>query len=187
MSSSATVPAPEAEPRRPVAVVAAAGLMLAVAVTYLVASVLALVTLNKVIGAARYDDFDDGTRHTITTIKATMVVTVVVYVAIAVTLLVLAARNLRGRKGARLGTWVIAGLFLVCALCGSIGNGSATAGMISQDSTLISEVYPSWYIPVTITLDVVLVLLYAGIIVLLALPGSNRYFRFEKLPPLVRR
>jgi hypothetical protein len=178
------------DPRRPVTVIAAAGTTIAVAITYLIACALTFTALQKVIGATgdEYEQFDAGERGTITTIKATMVVSIVVYLAITIALLVLAVGNLRGRKGARVGTWVLAGLFLLCALCGSIGNGSATAGFIDQDPNKVlvaGDLYPSWYTPGTIALDVVLTVLYAVLITLLALPASNRFFKVERLPPRI--
>lgn len=169
--------------------IAAAGLAVAVAITYLVACALTLTALEKVIGATRdeLEQYDVGQRGTITTMKATMVISIVVYVAITIALLVLAVGNLRGRKGARVGTWVLAGLFLLCALCGSIGNGGVTSGLIGQDAsnTALGDLYPSWYVPTTIALDVVLTVLYAGLITVLALPASNRFFAFERLPPRI--
>jgi hypothetical protein len=109
-------------------------------------------------------------------------------VAITIALLVLAIGNLRGRKGARVGTWVLGGLFLLCALCGSIGNGGVTSGLIGQDPNKVlvaGNLYPSWYAPTTIALDVMLTVLYAAVITLLALPASNRFFKVVRLPPRV--
>lgn len=178
--TSAAAPAEDDESKRPATVTVAAGLMVVVAVIYLVVSAVALTSFGRItsaIGGAagRFDDSTGG----ISTFRVSLVVTVVVDVAVAITLVLLAVGNLRRRRGARAGTRVIAGLFLLCALCGSIGNGTAASGGtdLGPDNALLrGELLPSWYTPTMIALDVLLMVLLAGVIVLLALAPSNRYF-----------
>jgi hypothetical protein len=167
-------------------VTAAAGLMVTVAVVYLAAIAMSVVTLTKVMSATSQELQQAGgdASAAATTIKATVGVTLVFELLVTVGLMLLAVGNLRGRNGTRIATFVVSGLFLLCAVCGSIGNAGVAASLPGQDQTqtqLTQQLYPSWYIPATIALDIVLTLLYIGIIILLAVPASNRFFK--KQPP----
>jgi hypothetical protein len=172
---------------RPATVTAAAGLMVTVAVVYLAAIAMSIVALTKVMSATSQEVQQAGGSATTaaTTIKVTVGVTLVFELIVTVGLMLLAVGNLRGRNGTRITTFVVSGLFLLCAVCGSIGNAGVAASMTGQGESqtqLTQQLYPSWYIPATIALDIVLTLLYVGIIILLAVPASNRFFKKQPAP-----
>jgi hypothetical protein len=161
--------------------------MVTVAVVYLAAIAMSIVALTKVMSATSQEVQQAGGSATTaaTTIKVTVGVTLVFELIVTVGLMLLAVGNLRGRNGTRITTFVVSGLFLLCAVCGSIGNAGVAASMTGQGESqtqLTQQLYPSWYIPATIALDVVLTLLYVGIIILLAVPASNRFFKKQPAP-----
>ena len=186
-NSSWSVPPPAPAGRtRPTTVTAAAGLMVTVAVVYLASIAIAIVVLTKIMSATSQSIQQAGgdASTAATTIKITLGVTLGLELIVTVGLMLLAVGNLRGRNGARITTFVVTGLFLLCSVCGSAGNASMAAslsGTGSSQTQLTQQFYPSWYIPTTIALNVVLSLLYIGIIILLAVPASNRFFK--KQPP----
>lgn len=118
--------------------------------------------------------------------------------ALAVSLL--GVFNAKGKNGARVTTWVLAGLGLLCSVCGSIGGAfnSVTGGTTGTTggSDALTEAteramaeLPGWYYPATLAFAIINLLLYLAIIILLAVPASNDYFRKPKsdvdvmLPP----
>jgi len=112
----------------------------------------------------------------------------VVQLLIAVGLVVLAVLNNQGRNGARITTWVVAGIGLCCA--GLNLGGSATSGMNTSSSgdlpdpkvvqDRLDAALPSWSEPLNLTLSVLAFLALLGAIILLALPASNQFFRKQQ-------
>ncbi|MBL7260716.1 hypothetical protein [Paractinoplanes lichenicola] len=92
----------------------------------------------------------------------------------------------RGKNAARIVTWVIGGISLCClgsslgstALVGGMDAGGTTGGP-SQDEVQrrLNDAMPSWYTPSTTTLAVAGLLAILTIVILLALPASNVFFR----------
>lgn len=104
-------------------------------------------------------------------------------------LAVLAAFINRGRNGARITTWVLGGVLLCCTGFGVVGNalsssmtGGGTAGGPDPKELerRLNDELPSWYGPVTTTTAIITLLALIGVIVLLALPPSNEFFRKPK-------
>ncbi|ADD46037.1 hypothetical protein [Stackebrandtia nassauensis] len=105
--------------------------------------------------------------------------------------------NLKGKNGARITTWVLAGLGLLCGVCGSISGAANSLG--GNSSTANDELtkameralgdVPAWYNISNLAVTVLDVILYLAIIILLAIPASNDFFRKPKnnvdvmLPP----
>ena len=95
---------------------------------------------------------------------------------------VLAIFNLRGVNGTRIATWVLLGLGIAGGLCGGIALGGLQATLsslssVNQRTVSVDSIVPGWYygwgylnVVVTIALD-------ATVIVLLARPAANAYFR----------
>ena len=110
----------------------------------------------------------------------------VIALIVAVGLVVLGFLNMRGKNPARIVTWVLGGLFLLC--CG-IGQAFGAAGnAMSTDSTgnvpdqadvqaKIDAAMPGWYSPVSTLLGVIPILLVLVALILLALPASNAFFK----------
>ncbi len=107
----------------------------------------------------------------------------------AIGYLLLAVFDGRGKNGARITTWVIAGLAACCGVFGLLGNAASsalTANVDSSDASLpdpqdiqrqLEAALPSWYQPATLTLGVITLLAVIAVIILLALPPSNEFFR----------
>jgi hypothetical protein len=97
----------------------------------------------------------------------------------------------RGSNPARITTWVVAGLLLCCSL-GSVGltalgsglAGSAPEGTPNQADIQreIMAALPGWYQPVTTGLGILAGLVALAVVILLALPASNAFFRKETQP-----
>jgi uncharacterized membrane protein len=101
--------------------------------------------------------------------------------------LVLAIFNGRGKNPARITTWVLAGLGVCCGTIGLIGSAASSSfNFGSGDGNgpdpadvrrQLDEALPSWYSPVVITLGVIALLALLAVIILLALPPANEFFR----------
>ncbi|HIW64177.1 MAG TPA: hypothetical protein H9881_17125 [Candidatus Stackebrandtia excrementipullorum] len=108
----------------------------------------------------------------------------------SVVMLVLAFFVLRGANGARITTWVFSGLMLLCSLAG-IGILGLLGGFQAEgiDFGAVTEAgvdaVPGWYNLFTTVGGIVMVLAYLLIIILLALPASNEYFRKDRGNPQV--
>jgi hypothetical protein len=123
---------------------------------------------------------------------ATVVGVVVIGVSViaAVAMAVLGVFVGRGKQPARIVTWVVAGLFTLCSLCSAVGTALSSSltvirssptqpGMPSpgQVTDAVSAALPSWATPTSTTLLLVLGCAFLAVIILLALPASNVYFR----------
>jgi hypothetical protein len=92
----------------------------------------------------------------------------------------------RGKNVSRIITWVVGGISLCClgaglgsnAFVGSMNAGSGNGGP-SQDELQqrINDALPGWYSPVTTTLTVIGLIVILAVVILLALPASNEFFR----------
>jgi hypothetical protein len=165
-------PVPGAAPRgpRPGTVFAAALLMFAVAALSLIEAVAAPFnrdSLEKVIeeqGKTPDSQLSTDAINTISTVA--LLTAVVIAIMTVIVFVVLALLVLRGKNWARITTWVLSGLFLCC---GGLGGLSNIAAVFS------AEVggYAVW----TTISTILKIMLAIGIIVFLALPPSNAYFR----------
>ena len=96
-----------------------------------------------------------------------------------------------GRPGARVATWVVAGLGLLLGCCGIValivqratpldfGDDRAAAELVD----LVAGAYPSWWIPLTLALSIAQTLGYLVVAVLLAMPPANAWFRRRPASP----
>jgi hypothetical protein len=200
---SYTVP-PAAGPARPrpASVTAASYLLYLVAALQLIAAVIALSILGPTQDAYRtaYQDFPElrGAADAIGTVGIAIGVTVAVLFAVG--FVVLGILDGKGKNPARIVTWVVAGLGVCCSGIGVAGQAgsSALAGMGGGGNTngpdpaevqrIVDEALPSWYNPASITINALMLLALIAVIVLLALPAANAYFRkpeptWEQPPP----
>ncbi|SCE71780.1 hypothetical protein GA0074696_0415 [Micromonospora purpureochromogenes] len=186
----------QAPARRPAAVTLAAavlGLMALAAGAYAVAALLALGgTVDRLRSAAAGttagpDDVDG----VVTLLRVTTILSAVLTVLVGLLLIGLAAGLLAGRRGARVATWVVAGLGLLCGCCGLAALVGQRAGPLRTDEQstvellgLLGDAYPSWWLPLNGALSVGQVLGYLVVAVLLALPAANGWFgRARPTPP----
>jgi hypothetical protein len=113
----------------------------------------------------------------------------VVYLLLAAGLVVLGVLDLRGKNPARIVTWVLAGIGVLCFCFGAVGgavsrsvmNGlpsRSTNGVNPSDlARQIAQAEPSWLVPTQTTIAIINVIALILVIILLALPASNAYFR----------
>ncbi|HTF12517.1 MAG TPA: hypothetical protein VK659_30540, partial [Asanoa sp.] len=153
----------------------------------LISLVLILATLSSL--RQGISDAYAGTTEADAVDTAAVAVTVglgVVALIIAIGLVVLGFLNLRGKNAARIVTWVVGGLFVLC--CGTSSLLGAAGSAMNIDSggdapdaadmqSKIDAAMPGWYGPVTTTLLVIPILLVLGTLILLALPASNQWFK----------
>ncbi|MET8906158.1 hypothetical protein [Micromonospora sp. NPDC004551] len=180
----------QAPPRRPGAVVSAAALLLLMAVgavAYAVANLLVTAgTVDRFREAARTTDAGGGEIDGVASLlRASTVLSAVLGVLVALLLVGLALGLLSGRAGARVATWVVAGLGLFCGCCGlAVLVGQRTAPLrLGADDRVTADLlaragdaYPDWWIPVNAALSVAQILGYLVVAALLTLPSAGAFF-----------
>jgi hypothetical protein len=163
--------------------------MFALAVVALVLAVLPLPWASKASDAATvaFKNIKDGDQVA-TTVTATIYISVAEFFLGAIALVVLGVFVGRGARVARIVTWVLGGLGVLCC-GGGIAIRGLASGMTNSDQTTtnaqqiqdaqkqVDAVYPSWYHGVQVTLSLVAIVALLVVIVLLALPVANEYFR----------
>ncbi|CAM3221047.1 hypothetical protein [Stackebrandtia soli] len=94
---------------------------------------------------------------------------------------------LKGRNGARVTTWVFAGLGICCGAVSLPVGGNATVDTSGDPElaealreAMASLEIPGWLSGVQLTTAILSLLFYIAIVILLALPKSNEYFRTPK-------
>ncbi|WP_018254818.1 hypothetical protein [Salinispora mooreana] len=177
--------------RRPAAVTAAVvllALMAVVAVAYAVAGLFVLFSTVDAfrLAAAGSAASSDEVNAVVALVTVWTVAGAVVSLLAGVVLAALAGLVRTGRSGARVATWVVAGLGVVAGCCGLTGLGGMRAFPMQPSdedrSTIellaqLSEAYPGWWIPLGAGLSVGQVLGYLGVAMLLALPPAAGWFR----------
>lgn len=177
-SSPASPPPVAGQPtRRPTTVTGAVVCLLVAAVASLGMAVVAIAVLsaigsqeNKALRATG----GDLVRGVATTAKGYAIATAVVYVAVTVALLILAMGNLRGRPAARIGSFVVSGVFVACGLCGVLGG--AGAQFSATDNGVQYDFLPGWYRLAATPLAIIVIGAHVGVIVLLAQRRSAAFF-----------
>jgi hypothetical protein len=180
-------PQPPAAPSRPGTVTAAAYAMFAVAVVQLAGIPLALASIGPTQDAFRKTlGPGDQTDAAVTVSGAVVYIGVAVAVLFAAGWIVLGLLDLRGKQVARIITWVVCGLFMCClsfsvlglAGGGGFGRGGTVNGVSQADLTrAVNDALPSYYRPLNAVSLILNGLLVLGVIILLALPASNEFFR----------
>lgn len=186
----------QAPARRPAAVTLAAavlGLMAVAAGAYAVAALLALGgTVDRLRSAAATTGTGRGdVDGVVTLLRVTTILSAVLTVLVGLLLIGLAAGLLAGRRGARVATWVVAGLGLLCG-CGSLAVlvGQRAGPLRTDEQTtaellgLLGDAYPSWWIPLNGALSVGQSLGYLVVAVLLALPAASGWFGRARPTPV---
>jgi hypothetical protein len=108
--------------------------------------------------------------------------------------IVVAVLDSRGKNPARIVTWVLGGIAVLCYICNLAGSAvsSSLANMGGSDPSSveiqrrIEEAIPSWQGTVDLLSSILLILAFGGAMILLALPQSNAFFRKEQevwVPP----
>lgn len=185
----------QAPPRRPGAVVSAAALLLLMAV-----GAVAYAVANLLVTAGTVDRFREAARATgarggeidgvASLLRGSTVLSAVLGVLAALLLVGLALGLLSGRAGARVTTWVVAGLGLFCGCCGLavlVGQRAAPLQLGADDRVTadllarVGDAYPGWWIPVNAAVSVAQILGYLVVAALLTLPTAGAFF--HRRPP----
>ncbi|MEV4623363.1 hypothetical protein AB0J74_32220 [Asanoa sp. NPDC049573] len=162
-------------------------LLYATAALQLISLVITLATLSDV--RAAYTEAYAGTTMADTSDTIAVAVTVgggIFALIVAIGLVVLGFLNLRGKNAARIVTWVVGGLFVLCCGIGSLFRAAGSAMNIDSGTDApnaadvqakIDAAMPSWYGAVSTMLLIIPILLVLGTLILLALPASNAWFK----------
>lgn len=179
------------ERTRPTTVTTAGVLLYVVAALVLVRVILDGSAMGQQVDAAR--EAYQGIAHNdvlVNTMQVALIGSMVFNVLVGVTFAIFAYHNIRGRNGVRIATWVVGGLGLLCFGCGAAGPSvMANVTMNSQQTPELTaaaahvrDSVPSWYTSAVVGVDVLLFLCLALVIILLAVPASNQYFRRPEPP-----
>lgn len=182
------------DPRPRPGVVTAAGILLYGAAGLIVAQVIVSASiLNRELTATReaFQNLDHGS-SVISLTRATSIASLVINVIIAVAFAIFAYYNLRGRQGIRIATWVVGGLAVLCYGCGTVGAslGTKLSTGTDQDPQIkaatqhVADSLPNWATTAGTVVDGLLFICLLLVIVLLAVPASNAYFRKPEPPAL---
>ncbi|WP_051571779.1 hypothetical protein [Cryptosporangium arvum] len=166
---AAPPPLPGQAPKgaRPTTVTAAAGLLVGEAVLLLISVIFGLISRDTVQDAVdKYLDAQNVSSTGTGGQTFGSVISTVVSLLFAAAFIALALGVLRGANVARIISWVVSGLALCCVSVGSIGT-----------AVIYADYLPGGYLTVTYLLTFIELAGFIGIIVLLALPASNAYFR----------
>lgn len=176
---------PGAERRhRPAVVTAAAALMMLVAVL----GVISTITAFSVMGGIRDALLESIPGEDPQAVDAaSTVLTIGLVIGAGFSVLIAAAYGvlsfflLRGANAARITTWVLAAIFLLCGACALLGqtvNTFAPQGdpQSEEIARAMEEAIPGWYTVSEIAINIVELLALITIIILLALPASNAFF-----------
>lgn len=187
-------PPPAAAPRqRPAVVTLAAAVMMAVAGLGVIGAVTVLATVGQIVerfraGAVRTNASRTDIDNLAAGVQAITIGTAIVMVIGSVALFALSLGVLRGSNVARILTWVVSGLGLLCGCCGIIGTIGQTnvasldaAGTANQTADqlgrALQEAYPTWWLVFNGAMSALQMVGYIVVAVLLALPAANEFFR----------
>lgn len=174
---------------RPGVVSAASNLLYVAAALIVVNGVLPLPYIGKVTDATRGAYAGQPNVDTVTTaVRASLIVSVIISVIVAAAVVVLGLFDRRGMQPARIITWVLGGIGVLCCGLGVLGNaaGGAFTSLSRNNSNgfdtaaasrRIAKAYPSWHAPVTITVGLLIVVGLITAIILLATPAAHPFFR----------
>jgi hypothetical protein len=173
-------------PTRPGVVTLAGYLLFLLAglqIANLVVSLATMSTMRSVFEEAYRGTNLEGSASTI--VALTVGVTAFLAVLFGIGFIVLGVLDLKGKQPARIVTWVVAGLML-CCLSGSLasngigasfGRTSANGVDMGEVQRKITEGMPDWVQPTQLGVGLLQILSALAVIVLLALPAANAYFR----------
>jgi hypothetical protein len=192
MSIDPQQPVPDTAATRPTTVTLAGICQFAIAVLSVATAGVALWLSAKLIAAAqeavRQQDLggDIDPAAVLGIVKVVLYGSVVAATLPAVLLALFAVFHMGGRNWARIVSWVLAGFGICCGVLAVPlgGGGDGVSSTTGNDETsraiqdaMVSVDVPGWLDPVRTVVTVVTVLLYLAVIVLLALPQSNAWFK----------
>ena len=187
---------PEGPRQRPSTVTAAGIAQIVIFVLALVQAVVGLMMAGRVLDglddALNGQDFRGVDADTVRSVTSAFTYGAIIAAVIPPLLLaIFGLVHMTGRNWARIVSWVFAGLGVCCGALGfqSTGGQVNTTGSGNDETTkaindaIRSVDIPGWVTPVQVTVTVVSLLLSIAVIILLALPPSNEYFRKPRTEP----
>ena len=177
------------EGRRPGIVTAAAYLMILVGVLELANVIVNFSVLSKIVDATQRAYSASPTVDTMVAVaRIGGIVSGVLGLLLAAGFVIVALFDLRGSNAARIVSWVLGGIGVLCFGCGALGQaggsalanlqrGSANGVNVQEATRRIQEAVPAWVAPIAVTIVIINLLASILVIVLLALPAANEFFR----------
>jgi hypothetical protein len=182
--------------KRPAVVSAATALLYVSAALLLIQAVLAFLQVGPIRRVVNdfYADRPEEQAAASAGFLIGIIATGVVFVLIAVALVVLGRFVGKGKQPARIITWVLAGLGVLCLGCGvaagaissSLGSSLGSTPDSEALTQAMADVVPEWQNTVGTVLQILSLIILVVVIVLLALPAANDFFRKEQevwVPP----
>jgi len=163
---------------------------------YLLYAVAALLTVNVLISLATLSKALDAVRAAVgntdadfsNAFKVGEVIGAVIDLGIVVLFVLLGLFVLRGKNGMRITTWVVAGLGTLCSLCSVAGSGISQSMANSKNSSLsdsqisaIKDAVPGWARATSIVVYLLIAIALIAVIIMLAMPAANEFFRKPNL------
>jgi hypothetical protein len=181
---------------RPATVTAASGLLYfaaAIQVISIVLSFFAFGPIQEVINEQFADAPEAGA--VATGMRVGIIFAIAINALFAAGTIVCAVLDGRGKNPARIVTWVLGGIAVLCYACNLIGTavsgslanmGGGTTPEQTEIQRRVEEALPAWQGTVDLLTSVLLIVAFGGAMILLALPQSNAFFRREQevwVPP----
>jgi hypothetical protein len=187
-------PAPAGPTRRPAAVTVAAALLATMAAAGLVNAVVALLNLQAITDRFRTtadatDASGSAVERLVAALRIGLAVGLIIALVVAVLLVILAVGILRGGVGARIGTWVVCALGVLCGVCGLAVLVGQRLVPMNADATdadalrALTDAYPGWWLPLNGALSAGQTVGYLVVALLLAVPPANQFFRHRRPAP----
>jgi hypothetical protein len=180
---------------RPATVTAASGLLYFAAAIQLITIVLSFFAfgpIQEVINEQFADTPEAGA--VATGMRVGIIFGIAINALFAAGTIVCAVLDGRGKNPARIVTWVLGGIAVLCYACNLVGTALSSSltnmGGTSPEQTeiqrRIEDALPAWQSSVDLVTSILLILAFGGAMILLALPQSNAFFRKEQevwVPP----
>lgn len=168
---------------RPGSVTISSYLLYLVAVIGVIGAVAQLATIGTVSDIYRDAYEGTSTEGAETFATASVVIAAVLGLLFSAGFVVLAIFNSRGKNASRIVTWVVGGIALCCTGFGIAGTALTSSMGASGDGPDPAEIQDRindelpWSMPLSITTSVITLLALIAVLILLALPPSNEFFR----------
>jgi len=191
-------PQPVPAGRRPGSVTFAAILMFLIALFATISAITSLASMNQIVDgfrerAADTDASQSDVNNLVNVIRGAAIVAAIFMLLFALLLVVLALGVLRGSNVARVFTWIICALGVICGCCGlasvlgqanmtTFSTGDVNEQTAEQLGRALQDSYPGWALGLSGTLSGLQLLGYIAIAVLLALPAASAFFRRPAQP-----
>jgi len=123
-----------------------------------------------------------------TLVRVSLIGAAALDIVLAIGIVVLGVFVGKGKQPARIITWVVAGLGVLCIGCSLAAGGLSLSNTPEQKllAERLSQEMPAWQTAISTALNGLSVIALVAVIIMLALPAANDYFRKEQevwVPP----